>query len=146
MSVDWRTGPQGNGIGLSHKLYIRASQWDSSQFPTCLWGQGHKELVMTAHSETQMFKQKAGVFGFGWSSLFLNPSSLSLRSCLHLGGSRSSPGNKKKIEKKWSFIRSFQLISVYKTKLFGSQNTEELRYIFPLESNPVVCIFKNRFI
>lgn len=50
---------------------------------------------MTARSETQMFKQKASVFGFGCSSLFLNPSSLSLWSCLHLGGSRSSPGNKK---------------------------------------------------
>lgn len=64
---------------------------------------------MTARSETQMFKQKASVFGFGCSSLFLNPSSLSLRSCLHLEGSRSSPGNKKFRKKK----KFYKMISAY---------------------------------
>lgn len=64
---------------------------------------------MTVHSKTQMFKQKACVFGFGWSSLFLNSSSLSLQSCLHLGGSRSSPGNKK-FRKKMTF---YKIVSAY---------------------------------
>lgn len=64
---------------------------------------------MTARRETQMFKQKASVFGFGCSSLFLNPSSLSLWSCLHLGGSRSSPGNKK-FRKKMKF---YKMVSAY---------------------------------